>query len=60
MATKQLLISASPEITDILMAELGEIGFDIFEDLDSGIAAYCPMEVYDAEQANEILDRYRF
>jgi ribosomal protein L11 methyltransferase len=60
MATKQLLISASSEITDILMAELGEIGFDIFEDLDSGIAAYCPMEVYDAGQANEILDRYRF
>lgn len=60
MATKQLLISASPEITDILMAELGEIGFDIFEDLDSGIAAYCPMDVYDAGLANEILDRYRF
>ena len=60
MATKQLLISASPEITDILMAELGEIGFDIFEDLDSGIAAYCPMDIYDAGLANEILDRYRF
>jgi len=60
MATKQLLISAKPEITDILMAELGEIGFDIFEDLDTGIAAYCPMDVYDEGLANEILDRYRF
>lgn len=60
MATKQLLISASAEITDILMAELGEIGFDIFEDLDTGIAAYCPADVYDAEQAQEIVDRYRF
>ena len=29
MATKQLTISAAVEITDILMAELGEIGFDI-------------------------------
>jgi ribosomal protein L11 methyltransferase len=60
MATKQLLISASVEITDILMAELGEIGFDIFEDLDSGIAAYCPADVYDAGQAHEIIDRYLF
>lgn len=60
MATKQLLISASVEITDILMAELGEIGFDIFEDLDSGIAAYCPADVYDADQAKEIIGRYLF
>jgi ribosomal protein L11 methyltransferase len=60
MATKQLLISASAEITDILMAELGEIGFDIFEDLDSGLAAYCPADVYDAPQTREIIERYRF
>ena len=39
MATKQLTISAAVEITDILMAELGEIGFDIFEDTESGINA---------------------
>lgn len=60
MVTKQLLISASVEITNILMAELGEIGFDIFEDLDSGIAAYCSADVYDADQAKEIIDRYLF
>ena len=60
MATKQLIISASAEITDILMAELGEIGFDIFEDLDSGLAAYCPADVYDASHVQEIIDRYRF
>jgi ribosomal protein L11 methyltransferase len=60
MATKQLLISASVEITDILMAELGEIGFDIFEDLEAGIAAYCSAAVYDEAQAQEILGRYRF
>lgn len=60
MATKQLLISASVEITDILVAELGEIGFDIFEDLDSGIAAYCPADVYDVVQVQKIIDRYRF
>jgi ribosomal protein L11 methyltransferase len=60
MATKQLLISATPEITDILMAELGEIGFDIFEDLDAGIAAYCPMDDYNADLVAEVIARYRF
>ncbi len=60
MATKQLMISADVEITDILMAELGEIGFDIFEDFESGIKAYCPLDIYDAAAAHEIIDRYRF
>ncbi|MEY4954988.1 MAG: Ribosomal protein methyltransferase, partial [Bacteroidota bacterium] len=60
MATKQLSISAAVEITDILMAEFGEIGFDIFEDTASGINAYCPMDVYDSAAAHEIIERYRF
>jgi ribosomal protein L11 methyltransferase len=60
MATKQLRISASVEITDILMAELSEIGFDIFEDTDTGIQAYCPLAVYDHSAAHEIIERYRF
>lgn len=60
MATKQLTISATVEITDILMAELGEIGFDIFEDTDNGIKAYCPLRTYDEIATYEIIDRYRF
>jgi ribosomal protein L11 methyltransferase len=60
MATKQLSISATVEITDILMAELGEIGFDIFEETDSGMKAYCPLDQYDASAAHEIMARYRF
>jgi len=60
MATKQLTISAAVEITDILMAELGEIGFDIFEDTAFGMNAYCPMNVYDAAASHEIIERYRF
>lgn len=60
MATKQLSISAAVEITDILMAELGEIGFDIFEDTDLGINAYCPLVHYDASAAHQIIERYRF
>jgi ribosomal protein L11 methyltransferase len=59
MATKQLTISATVEITDILMAELSEIGFDIFEDTSTGMNAYCPMDVYDADSAHEIITRYQ-
>lgn len=60
MATKQVCISASAEITDILTAELGEIGFDIFEDTDTGIAAYCEIDVYDQQAVDEIFARYAF
>ncbi len=60
MATKQLRISASVEITDILMAELSEIGFDVFEEIENGIQAYCPLAVYDQLAAYELIDRYRF
>ena len=43
MATKQLRISASVEITDILMAELSEIGFDIFE--EKFYSGYCKFSI---------------
>jgi ribosomal protein L11 methyltransferase len=60
MSTKQLTILAVVEITDILMAELGEIGFDIFEDTENGIKAYCPLLDYDSRATYEVIDRYRF
>lgn len=47
MTTQQVIISASPEQVDILLAELGEIHFDIFEDSDSGVIAYCQTDLFD-------------
>jgi ribosomal protein L11 methyltransferase len=60
MSTIQIIISASTEITEILVAELGEIGFDIFEDSDQGLCAYCPEELFDQDSLEEIISRYQF
>jgi len=48
MTTQQVIISASPEQVDILLAELGEIHFDIFEDSATGLIAYCQTDLFDS------------
>ncbi len=58
--TIQVSISASAEITEILMAELAEIGFDIFEDTATGLNAFCLEHLFDQAQMQEIFDRYAF
>jgi ribosomal protein L11 methyltransferase len=60
MSTIQVIISATTEVTDILVAELGEIGFDIFEDTDQGLCAYCPENVFNQDALEEIISRYQF
>lgn len=60
MSTIQVIISASAEVTEILVAELGEIGFDIFEDSDQGLCAYCPESLFDQDALEEIVQRYQF
>lgn len=56
--TIQVSISASAEIAEILMAELAEIGFDIFEDNAQGIDAFCLDSLFDESQMREIFARY--
>ena len=58
MSTIQVKITASPELSDILVAELGEIQFDIFEDTEAGVMAYCPEVDYSEEALIEIMSRY--
>jgi len=58
MSTIQVKITASPELSDILVAELGEIQFDIFEDSDTGVIAYCPEVDFSEEALTEIMSRY--
>jgi ribosomal protein L11 methyltransferase len=60
MSTQQVLITASPDQADILLAELGEIGFDIFEDSDTGLIAYCQTDLFDLAVFKELIDRYQF
>lgn len=58
MTTQQVIISASPEQVDILLAELGEINFDIFEDSDTGVIAYCQTDLFDLSLFSEVIKRY--
>lgn len=57
--TIQVSITASAEICEILMAELAEIGFDIFEDSPNGLHAFCIEYLFDQEQMQAIFDRYQ-
>lgn len=60
MSTQQVRITASPDQADILLAELGEIGFDIFEDSDTGLIAYCQTDVFDLAVFKDLISRYQF
>ena len=60
MSTQQVRITASPDQADILLAELGEIGFDIFEDSDSGLIAYCQTDLFDLTVLKDLISRYQF
>lgn len=44
---------------DLLIAALGEIGFDTFEELDLGFKAYIPVDDFDQHVLDEVLGPYR-
>lgn len=54
----ELAISVSPDFTDILVAELGQIGFDTFTETDNGMLAYIDEAAFDATAASAILTQY--
>ena len=54
----ELTVQAPRELADILVAELGEVGFDTFEDNDAGFCAYTTEEVFDRDAVAEIMSRY--
>jgi len=58
MTTQQVVISASPEQVDILLAELGQIHFDIFEESDTGLIAYCQSDLFDLSLFTEVIKKY--
>ncbi|MDR2918738.1 MAG: 50S ribosomal protein L11 methyltransferase [Tannerella sp.] len=45
-------------LNDILAAELGTIGFESFSELEDGMNAYIPANVFDAEQLKIILNNF--
>jgi ribosomal protein L11 methyltransferase len=54
----ELTVQAPRELADILVAELGEVGFDTFEDNDAGFCAYTTEDAFDRDAVAEIMSRY--
>lgn len=56
----EVSIVASPDYTDILIAELGELGYDTFQETENGFQAYISEDQYSEEALREVLERYSF
>jgi ribosomal protein L11 methyltransferase len=53
-----LKIKCTSDFTDILIAELAEIGFDTFQESESGFEAYVENSAYDVSALNAIKEQY--
>ncbi|WP_416867829.1 MAG: 50S ribosomal protein L11 methyltransferase [Imperialibacter sp.] len=56
----ELQIKTSRDLADILIAELGEIGFDTFEETDEGFNAYILEGSFKEADVKEIIQKYSF
>jgi ribosomal protein L11 methyltransferase len=56
----RLTVLCDTEFSEILMAEIGEVGFDTFMENESGFEAYCEQDKFDLNLLNEIKERYSF
>jgi ribosomal protein L11 methyltransferase len=52
-------ITVSADYADILIAELAELGYDTFEDTDSGFSAYIPENQIDESAIKDLLHQYQ-
>ena len=44
---------------DLLINTLGDIGFDTFEEIESGFKAYIPVDEYNSDRLEDALNQYR-
>jgi ribosomal protein L11 methyltransferase len=56
----RLTVLCDPDFSEILMAEIGEVGFDTFMETQAGFEAYCEQEKFDAILLNELQEKYSF
>lgn len=55
----ELEIQADSDFSEILMAELGEAGFESFVETDEGLLAYIPETDFEETKITEIIGRYQ-
>lgn len=53
-----LKVTCHPDFTELLVAEIGEAGFDTFMETDDGFEAYVEREKFDRHYVEEILQKY--
>ncbi len=56
----RLTVTCNPEFSEILMAEVGEAGFDTFMELDNGFEAFCEQDNFSAQTLTDIEAKYSF
>jgi ribosomal protein L11 methyltransferase len=54
----EVALKVNPEFADILTAELGELGFDAFEETAEGFNAYIDEDKFSQEELDNMLARY--
>lgn len=55
----QVTITCHQDFTEILIAELSEVGFDTFTETPGGLEAFIEEERFDESSVKEIIDRYQ-
>ncbi|MFB9863358.1 50S ribosomal protein L11 methyltransferase [Rufibacter immobilis] len=60
MSFIEVTVTASEEYAEILIAELGELGFDTFQETENGFQAYIEEDRFEEKALQEVLERYRF
>lgn len=54
----QVSITAPPDLTDILTAELSQYGYDTFMETEDGLAAYTTEDIFSEVDVESVLARY--
>lgn len=52
-------LTLNPDFNEIVMAELGQIGYESFVETDEGLLAYIVEEQFDAAQLQQLVDDYQ-
>lgn len=56
----RLIVTCNSEFSEILMAEIGEAGFDTFMETETGFEAYCEGNEFNKKLLEEIKTKYAF
>ncbi len=54
----QLSVRCNPEFSEVLIAELAEMGFDVFEETSDGFSAFAEENQPDFDACKELLEKY--